>query len=378
MTVMRGGGWGEHFGNLDDPRRKQGQRHQLLDIIAMTICAVIGGAEGWNDVELFAKSKYEWLRRFLELPNGVPCSDTFSRVFARIDPDQFRDCFMDWVRSVNRLTQGQVIALDGKTLRRSHDRNSGKEAIHLVSAWASGNSLVLGQTKVDGKSNEITAIPQLLKMLDVSGCIVTIDAMGCQKKIAQQILSGEADYVLAVKENQGRLLEDVKDLFSCGRRTGYEGMNHDFFQTVDKGHGRIETRRCWTIDDPEQLSWLETRLDWPGLRSIGMVESKRRIGERESLESRYYISSLDSDAKRLLQATWSHWGIENRVHWVLDLSFREDESRVRAGHSAENLAIVRHMALNLLRKDRTSKTSIKARRKLAGWDNEYLLTILAD
>ena len=180
--------------------------------------------------------------------------------------------------------------------------------------------MVLGQTKVDGKSNEITAIPQLLKMLDVSGCIVTIDAMGCQKKIAQQILRGEADYVLAVKENQGRLLEDVKDLFSCGRRTGYEGMNHDFFQTVDKGHGRIETRRCWTMDDPEQLSWLETRLDWPGLRSIGMVESKRRIGERESLESRYYISSLDSDAKRLLQATRSHWGIENRVHWVLDLS----------------------------------------------------------
>ena len=285
---------------------------------------------------------------------------------------------MDWVRSVNRLTQGQVIALDGKTLRRSHDRNSGKEAIHLVSAWASGNSLVLGQTKVDGKSNEITAIPQLLKVLDVSGCIVTIDAMGCQKRIAQQILIGEADYVLAVKENQGRLLEDVKDLFSCGRRTGCEGMNHDFFQTVDKGHGRIETRRCWTIDDPEQLSWLETRLAWPGLRSIGMVQSKRRIGERESLESRYYISSLDSDAKRLLQATRSHWGIENRVHWVLDLSFREDESRVRAGHSAENLAIVRHMALNLLRKDRTSKTSIKARRKLAGWDNEYLLTILAD
>ena len=378
MTVMRDGGLGEHFGNLDDPRRKQGQRHQLLDIIAMTICAVIGGAEGWNDVELFAKSKYEWLRRFLELPNGVPCSDTLSRVFARIGPEQFRGCFMGWVRSVNRLTQGQVIALDGKTLRRSHDRNSGKEAIHLVSAWASGNSLVLGQTKVDGKSNEITAIPQLLKVLDVSGCIVTIDAMGCQKKIAQQILSGEADYVLAVKESQGRLLEDVKDLFSCGRRTGYEGMNHDFLQTVDKGHGRIETRRCWTIDDPEQLSWLETRLDWPGLRSVGMVESQRRIGERESLESRYYISSLDSDAKRLLQATRSHWGIENRVHWVLDLSLREDESRVRAGHYAENLAIVRHMSLNLLRKDRTSKTSIKARRKLAGWDNEYLLTILAD
>ena len=206
MGSNAAGGLSEHFGDMEDPRREQGKRHQLLDIIAITICAVIGGAEGWKDVELFAKCKYEWFQRFLELPNGVPCPDTFARVFARIDPDQFRDCFMDWVQSVHRLTQGQVIAVDGRTLRRSHDRSSGKAAIHMVSAWASENSLVLGQTKVEAKSNEITAIPELLNLLEVSGCIVTIDAMGCQKRIARQIVSKDADYVLAVKENHGRLL----------------------------------------------------------------------------------------------------------------------------------------------------------------------------
>ena len=344
----------------------------------MTICAVVGGAEGWSDVELFVKCKYEWFQRFLDLPNGVPCPDTFARVFARIDPEQFRGCFMEWVSSVNRLTQGQVIALDGKTLRRSHDRNSGKAAIHLVSAWASENSLVLGQTRVDAKSNEITAIPELLNLLDLSGCIVTIDAMGCQKQIARQIVNREADYVLAVKKNQGRLLEDVKDLFSCGQRTGFEAMEHDFCQTIDKGHGRIELRRCWIIGDPGQLSYVETGNEWPGLSSIGLVTAERREGEQVSVESRYYISSLEPDARRLLQAARSHWGIENRVHWVLDLSFREDESRIRSGNTSENLAIIRHMALNLLRKDRTSKTSIKARCKLADWDNDYLLSILSN
>ncbi len=280
MSSNAGGSLGEHFGNMEDPRRDQGKRHQLLDIIAMTIRAVIGGAEGWSDVELLVQCKYEWFQRFLDLPNGVPCPDTFARVFARIDPEQFRNCFMDWVSSVNRLTQDQVVAVDGKTLRRSHDRNSGKEAIHMVSAWASENSLVLGQTKVEAKSNEITAIPELLNLLDMSGCIVTIDAMGCQKKIARQIVSQEADYVLAVKENQGRPLEDVEDLFSCGQRTGFEDMKHDFCQTLDKRHGRIETRRCWTIDDPEQLSSVETGKFWPGLRSIGMVTAERRQRDR--------------------------------------------------------------------------------------------------
>ena len=253
----------EHFGSLEDPRRPQGRRHNLLDIVAMTICAVVAGAEGWDDVELFARCKVQWFRRFLELPNGIPCSDTFARVFARIDPDRFRDCFVEWVHSVHRLTQGQVIAVDGKTLRRSHDRRAGKGAIHMVSAWASENSLVLGQTRTDAKSNEITAIPELLQLLDVSGCIVSIDAMGCQKEIARTIRERGADYVLAVKGNQGRLYGDLRDLFEGAAESGYDGVPHDFATTLNKGHGRIERRECRTTSDPACLGYLSTAGDWP-------------------------------------------------------------------------------------------------------------------
>jgi predicted transposase YbfD/YdcC len=284
---------------------------------------------------------------------------------------------MDWVNSVSQLTQGEVIALDGQTLRRSHDRPAGKAALHMVSAWASENFLVLGQVKVGEKSNEITAIPELLNLLDVSGCIVTIDAMGCPKKLARQIVGQEADYVLSVKESQGKLREDVADLFSCGQRTGFADMQHAFCPTVGSGHGRVETRRCWTIDAPEQLSYLDTPGEWPGLRSIGMVTAELCQGDQVSVETRYYSSSLELDARRFLRATRRHWGIENRLHWALDVSFREDESRVRTGNAPENLALVRHMALNLLRQDQTRKAAIKAKRKLAGWDNNYLLSILS-
>ena len=282
------------------------------------------------------------------------------------------------MNSIQQLTQGQVIAVDGKTLRRSQDRTAGKEAIHLVRAWASENSLVLGQTRTDAKSNEITAIPELLKLLDVSGCIVSIDAMGCQKEIAQTILEGGADYLLAVKGNQGWLYDDVRDLFEGAEEAGYDGVPHDLATTLNKGHGRIERRECRTTSDPACLEYLSTAGDWPGLRSVGMVRSERREGDRVSVESRYYISSLESDAQRFLKATRSHWGIENSVHWVLDMSFREDESRVRSGNAPENLATIRHAALNLLRQDRQSKISIKAKRKLAAWDNDYLLSILSN
>ena len=242
-----------HFSGLEDPRRPQGRRHNLLDIIAMTICAVVAGAEGWDDVELFAQCKEDWFRTFLELPNGIPCSDTFARVFARLDPDRFRECFTQWVSSIHQLTQGQAVAIDGKTVRRSHDRRAGQEAIHMVSAWASENSLVLGQTRTEAKSNEITAIPRLLEMLELKGCIVTIDAMGCQKGISQTILDRGADYVLAVKGNQGQLYQDIGDLFQAEDGTGVNDLPHDYATTLNKGHGRIERRECWSISDPPEL-----------------------------------------------------------------------------------------------------------------------------
>ena len=261
-----------HFSGLEDPRRPQGRRHNLLDIIAMTICAVVAGAEGWDDVELFAQCKEDWFRTFLELPNGIPCSDTFARVFARLDPDRFRECFTQWVSSIHQLTQGQAVAIDGKTVRRSHDRRAGQEAIHMVSAWASENSLVLGQTRTEAKSNEITAIPRLLEMLELKGCIVTIDAMGCQKGISQTILDRGADYVLAVKGNQGQLYQDIGDLFQAEDGTGVNDLPHDYATTLNKGHGRIERRECWSISDPACLEYLSTAGDWPGLRSVGMVQ----------------------------------------------------------------------------------------------------------
>ena len=367
----------EHWSKLDDPRGDRGKRHKLIDVITIAICAVICGADSWVDVEVFGNSKKEWLSTFLDLPHGIPSHDTFGKVFAVLDAQQFQDSFMDWVRAVNEVTEGQLVAVDGKTVRRSHDRSIGKAAIHMVSAWASANHLVLGQTRVDAHSNEITAIPELLKVLEVSGCTVTIDAMGCQKEIAKTIVDQGADYVLALKENQGQLYEDVKDLFEYERQEGFEDVEHDFHQTVNKGHGRIETRQCWAISDADHLGYLDNQKKWSKLTSVVMVEAERLIGEHREVKSRYYISSLPNDAKRLLEATRGHWGIENRVHWVLDIAFREDESRVRTGDAAENLATLRRMALNLLKHEITSKGGIAAKRKRAGWDEIYLLKVLS-
>jgi predicted transposase YbfD/YdcC len=371
------GSIGEHFNDLEDPRMERTKHHQLLDIIAIAICGVICGADSWVDLELFGRSKEEWLKRFLSLPNGIPSHDTFGRVFALLDPVKFAQCFTSWVRAVSQLTQGQVIAIDGKALRRSHDRANGKSAIHMVSAWASANHLVLGQLKVDDKSNEITAIPELLEVLELSGCIVTIDAMGCQKDIARQIVEQGADYVLALKENQGQLYREVVDTFKSGLGSAFEGLQHDFYQTVGKGHGRIETRQCWVVSEPEVLEYLNEKGAWAGLSSVAMVRSKRVVGDEESVESRYYISSLQGEARQLLEATRTHWEIENCVHWVLDIAFNEDDSRVRQGHAPQNLAVVRHLALNLLKMEQTSKGGVKARRKRAGWDEDYLLKVLS-
>jgi predicted transposase YbfD/YdcC len=368
-----------HFAGLEDPRVERTKRHQLLDMATVAICAVIGGADNWVEVENFGRAKLSWFQQFLELPNGIPSHDTFGRVFARLDSQQFESCFLAWIEAVREITSGQIIALDGKTLRRSHDKTLGKGAIHMVSAWASANRLVLGQVKVDEKSNEITAIPKLLGALAISGCIVTIDAMGCQKKIARQIVEQQADYVLAVKENQGNLYEDIKELFAYALEINFEGVTgQDYHKTVNKGHGRIEIRECWTLTDPEFLVYLRNRSAWAGLHTLVMVKAERRIGDKTSCEVRYYISSLPGQAEPVLEAVRSHWGIENQVHWILDVAFREDESRIRKGNGAQNFAIIRHIALNLLKHENTAKCGIKAKRLKAGWDENYLLKVLAN
>lgn len=366
----------EQFSKLEDPRDDRAKRHKLIDVVVIAICAVICGADSWVDVEMFGNSKKDWLGRFLELPNGIPSHDTFGRVFAMLDAKQFQECFVDWVSTVSEMTKGQVVAVDGKTVRRSHDGWTGKPAIHLVSAWASANHLVLGQIKVDDRSNEITALPPLLRMLDVSGCTVTVDAMGCQKEVASTITDRRADYVLALKQNQPRLYDDVADMFVEARKTGFTGLAHDFCETVDKGHGRIETRRCWSVSDPEHIRYIDDRREWAGLTSVAMVESERRIDGKSSRQVRYYLSSLPSRADRLLSAVREHWGIENSVHWTLDVAFDEDNSRVRTGNAAENFSTLRRMALNMLKRESTSKGGVAAKRKRAGWDQDYLLTVL--
>jgi predicted transposase YbfD/YdcC len=364
-----------HFGDLSDPRIDRTKLHMLLDILVIAICAVIAGADNWEDVEEFGKARLEWFRTFLELPNGIPSHDTFTRVFARLDPEQFQACFLRWTKSVSEVIGGQVIAIDGKVLRRSHDKGIGKAAIDMVSAWASANRLVLGQVKVDEKSNEITAIPQLLEALAVSGCIVTIDAMGCQTDIAEQIIEREAEYVLALKENQGHLYEDVEHLFADLEDSQYKAYKFDYEKTVNKDHGRIEIRECWTISDPETLCHLRGFANWKNLTTVSRIRAQRWIGEEKSCQDRYHIASI-SGAKRILWAVRSHWGIENELHWTLDLAFDEDRSRVRKDHGAENLAVLRHIALNLLKQEKTCKRGMKGKRLLAGWNQDYLLKVL--
>jgi len=379
MSELGGNSIAEQFGQLEDPRDDRGMRHLLLDIIVIAICAIICGADGWVEVETFGKAKRDWFKQFLALPHGIPSHDTFGHVFARLDAEQFQGSFLRWIRSISQLTAGQVIAIDGKTLRRSHDRFLGKGAIEIVSAWASANQLVLGQVKVDEGSNEITAIPELLRVLEVKDCIVTIDAIGCQTDIAQTIVDKGGDYALALKGNQGQLFDDVKSLFDIEftERKPFHWVEHDYQRTVDKGHGRLEIRECWVVTDPEYMEYVREHKEWAGLRSVILVRGERRIGDKVSQEDRYYISSLEGDAALCLHAVRSHWGIENCVHWVLDLAFREDESRVRKDNGPHNLAILRHMALNLLKQEKTARIGTHGKRLRAGWDQDYLLRVLS-
>jgi predicted transposase YbfD/YdcC len=362
-----------HFADLTDPRIDRSRLHELLDIVAVAICAVVAGAESWDDIEDFGLAKRDWLRTFLALPNGIPSHDTFRRVFERLDPDEFQRRFLRWIEALHEATERQVVAIDGKTLRRSFDRAKGKSALHLVHAWATASHLLLGQVAVDEKSNEITAIPKLLKMLEIAGAIVTIDAMGCQKEIARAIREREADYLLALKGNHERLFKQVVAFFDGARAHGRKGGGIRYHREWSQGHGRDECRRCWATSD---LSWLEGRQEWTDLRSVVLVESERFIGESLAVEERYYLSSLPADAKLLNQAARAHWTVENSLHRVLDVTFHEDSSRIRKENAPENLGLPRRLALCLLKKETSSKRSIRGKRLRASWDDGYLLQVL--
>jgi predicted transposase YbfD/YdcC len=369
---------GEHFSRLTDPRVERCKVHPLVEIVTIALCGVLCGADDWVAIEAFGQEKEAWLRTFLALPGGIPSHDTFGRVFARLDPDEFRQCFLAWVRAAVGGVGAQVVAVDGKTLRGSHDRAAGKEALHLVSAWATTSGLVLGQVATDAKSNEITAIPHLLRLLALEGATVTIDAMGCQTAIATQVVEQGADYVLALKENQPTTLDRVRRSFADVPAAGAGLPLADVAPVVthDRAHGRAETRRCLAIGDPQYLAYVDPERRWPNLRSVVRIESTRRVGDDVTTEDRYYLASLPADAAHLADIIRSHWGIENRLHWVLDVVFREDLSRVRDGHAPENLAILRHFALNLLRQDRSVRGGVATKRLRAALNDTYLRSLL--
>jgi predicted transposase YbfD/YdcC len=373
MTAKRCVSIVEYFGSLPDPRMDRTRRHELLDIIVIALCAVICSAETWEDVETFGRAKHDWFKRSLKLPNGIPSHDTFNRVFALLDPLAFQECFLGWMRAVSEEVGIEQIAIDGKTLRHSFDRAGAKNALHLVSAWATANHVTLGQVAVADKSNEITAIPKLLELLDVSGAIVTIDAMGCQKDIADKIRDGGGDYVLAVKDNQGRLYEDILGCFERHVDGQEVGSRHDESHTAESGHGRSEKRTCFVIHDPDGIRDLKL---WRDLKAICMVVSERTVAGETSVEARHYIGSRAGTAEEYSHWIRGHWGIENSLHWVLDVSFAEDDSRLRTGHGPENLALLRRIAISLLKNDRDSKHSIHTKRLQAGWDESYLLKVL--
>jgi predicted transposase YbfD/YdcC len=366
------------FEGLPDPRLERTRLHKLVDILVIGLCSQLTGGEGFTDMKLFGKAKLEWLRTFLDLPNGIPSHDTFNRVFSAIDPHCFLECFVQWVKGICPALEGEVVAIDGKALRRALDE--GDSIPYIVSAWASENGLALGQVKVNDKSNEITAIPELLQVLEIKGCIVTIDAMGCQKEIAARIADKKADYVLALKGNHATVHQEVTEFFTdavpvCATQAAQSvcPATMDFFQTVEKGHGRIETRRYWQSTD---IDWFEDKKLWKNIHSIGMVESIRCVKGKNTIERRYYLNSLPLDAQIFAKAVRGHWGVENPLHWSLDVTFREDQSRARSKNAAQNLATLRRIALNLVKKNIREKISQRQKRILAALDIGFLEQLL--
>lgn len=364
-----------YFGDMPDPRVTGRCDHKLIDIIIVAICAVLSGAETWDEVELFGEEREDWLKQFLELPNGIPSHDTFRRVFSLLEARLFQERFMRWVEQTFQVKREQVIAIDGKSVRGSQQRATGQGCLHLVSAWATVEGVALGHRKVEAGENEIVAIPDLLADLYLKGSLVTIDAIGCQKEIAAQIIAKRADYVLALKSNQPKLHQDVVEWFAWAKEREFQGVEHTYAQTVNKGHGRIEIRQCWALSDPRALEVLGHHEGWRKLTSLVMVQRARRRGNQVQTETAYFISSLPPEADRLLRAVRQHWRIENSLHWVLDVIFHEDDARLRIGDGAENFAILRRMVLNLLRRH-PAKLSLKRKRFKAALDTDFLFELL--
>lgn len=363
----------EHFDEMKDPRIDRQKRHSLMDIIFIAVCAVICGATSFVDMYDFGCAKEEWLRKHLGLANGIPSHDTFRRVFSLINPEVFRACFMNWTQAISEATGGDIIAFDGKTLRHSFDTATGLGAIHVMNAWSCENDLCLGQMKVDSKSNEITAMPALMRLMDIKGSVVTADALNCQKEIAGQAIDGGADYVLALKSNQPTLHEDVKLFFEDALAEGFDvPVRH--CESEDWGHGRSEIRHCWIVN-VENLEWFKHASEWKGLKSIACVQGIRRTRDGQSVENRYFISSLEIE-KTIAKAVRHHWSVENKCHWVMDVNFDEDACRVRKDHAPENFALVRQVAHNLIKQQPKNGVSIRRRMRIAGYDTDFLTKIL--
>lgn len=368
----------EVFSNLEDPRMEKKIAHQMLDIVIIAVCGILCGADSWTEIELFGQEKEEWLRKYLALPNGIPSHDCFRYFFMKLDPNQFRRAFLAWTDSLRAVFEQEGISIDGKTLRHSYDNANGQSAIHMVSAWASENEMVLGQVKVDEKSNEIRAIPMLLQVLALKGCVVTMDAMGCQKEIVKEVREQGADYLVALKENQGKLYEDTLLLFEDMEKYQFDRKvyAHDYHKTANKGHGRIDIRECWVVSEPGIISNFRTYANWKDLKAVIQVRRERHEGEKTSIETKYYITSWEASVATILDKVRGHWGIENRLHWVLDVIFKEDASRVRSENSAQNHAILRQVALNLLHQEKTCKRSVKGKRMRCALNEDYLASVM--